>query len=391
MASNDASGTNTTVKGHFTELIRQYKEKILNGSTSSEMDTAARNLIPQFEQLWHQMAVLGVFSPNEELDDLSTTSLELLWTPYIIADMYQRVQGQLPTPTMNSQTDISSSGITREEALACSHRWYDIFFKWTLDYELIDERTLETYRKYDADNRTQRIELSRKCRELEQEMHRNEEQVQYLQAKRKRMQALMSEDGEDIENTGGDEEEVLRNRALSRLRWSIYEACHQLQLSSRELEMLQALSPEKRQAIAMAHQNTIEAVQRGEKSLGRQTYTILPGGLIAVGGAVPTAQLNSLAMSAIANQQAFRQQVVDELMMERNKPTMTLQEFADMEMADVQRRMEAEAEAQRQQQEEDERLGADGIEERQRQRDVRMADWKDDHAPNGLTAKGNYA
>lgn len=394
--SADDSGT---LKGRFAGLVHQYEEQILKGVDSGEQDVVARSLIPQFELLWHHMAAMGVVSSNDELDDFSTTSLELLWIPYIVADLYQRVQGLLPTlgaTTSSSQTTsaptlTTTTSMSREEALASSHRWYEIFFQWALDCGLVDERTLETYRTFRADNRTQRIELSRKRRELEEEMRRYGEQVQYLLARRKRMQALLKENGDELEDANGEEEEALRNRALARLRWSVYESCHQLQLSTRELEMLQALSPEKRQAISNMHQETIEAVRRGEKSLGRHTYTILPGGLVTPGGPIPATQFGSVAMSAIANQQAFRQKVVDELMIDRNTPTMTLQEFAETEMADVQRRMDASAAAKRQQEEDDERLGPDGVEERQRQRDARMADWKDDHPPNGLTAKGNYA
>ncbi|PBJ68626.1 hypothetical protein BCY84_21224 [Trypanosoma cruzi cruzi] len=389
-------GTNMTVKGRFNELLRQYEEGILGGMHSGEQSTIARSLIPQFELLWRQMAVMGVVSSNEQLDDLSTSSLELLWIPYIIADLYQRIQGPIPTleatssPSSSAPETRNTSDMTREEALTLSKGWYEIFFQWMLDYELVDERTLEKYRNMHPDQRTQRVELSRKRRELEEEKRRYEQQVLYLLAKRKRMQALAEEDGDELEDTNGDEEDALRNRALSRLRWSIYESCQQLQLSFRELEMLQALSLEQRQAIAIDHQKIIEAVQRGEKSLGRHTYTILPGGLITPGGPIPTTQVGSVAMSSIANQQAFRQKVVKDLMVERNPPTMTLQEFAEAEIADVQRRMDASAAAKRQQEEEDERLGPDGVEERQRQRDTRLADWKEDHPPIGKTAKGNY-
>ncbi|RNF11764.1 hypothetical protein TraAM80_00747 [Trypanosoma rangeli] len=387
-------GSNLTVKGQFSQLLRQYEGGVLRGMPAEETDALARTLIPQFELLWRQMAVVGIMSPNEHLDELSTNSLELLWTPYIIADLYQRVQGPMPTPGVVSSSALapsSATGMTREEALTASKRWCDVFFQWMLDYELVDEQTLEKYRSLSSEQRTQRLELSRKRRELEEEKHRYEEQVQYLLAKRKHMGALMEADDDEFEDTNCDEEEALRNRALSRLRWSIYECCSSWQLSSRELEMLQALSPEQRQAISIEHQNTLEAVQRGEKSLGRHTYTILPGGLITPGGPIPTAQLSSVAMSAIASQQDFRQRVVDELMLERNAPTMTLQEFAEAEMADVQRRMDASAAAQRQQAEEDERLGPEGVEERQRQRDIRLSEWKEEHPPIGQTARGNYA
>ncbi|KAG8347726.1 hypothetical protein TRVL_01449 [Trypanosoma vivax] len=379
----------------FNDLVRRYEVDVLGAEMSSDQDKATRALLPDFERLWYMMSALGVVSPNEQLDDISTSALELLWTPYVIADLYQRVQGAMAPPDAASSPGTSNAvptcGMTREEALGRSHRWYDLFFQWALQCELVDERTLEKYRHYRAEQRTQRVELSQMCRELKQELSRCEDKVSYLQAKRRRMQQLMEQDGDELADEGGEEEEALRCRALARLRWSVYESCHQLQLSVRELEMLQALSLEKRAEIAAAHDRTLEAVRRGDLSLGRHTYTILPGGLIAPGGPFPLNQINSTAMNALANQHAFRQQVIDQLMIDRNTPTMTLAEFAEAEMADLQRRMDENAEAQRRQQEEDERLGPDGVEERQRQRDAKLADWKDDHAPIGQTAKGNYA
>nr|CCC89626.1 conserved hypothetical protein [Trypanosoma congolense IL3000] len=392
MLTTDDELTNSgiTIKALFSELTRRYRESVLMSESSADQETAARTLIPRFERLWSMMGVMGVVSPNEQLDDISTSGLELMWTPYLIADLYQRLQGPMPTP--GATPAVAGGGvITREEALASSQRWFEVFFHWAQECELVDERTLDTYRTYRAEQRTQRVELSRKRRELEETMRRAEDAVDYLSAKRRHMQELLAEDGEDLGESGGEEEEALRNRAIARLKWSIYEACHQLQLSSRELEMLLTLSPEKRQEIAENHQKTIEAVRRGELSLGRHTYTILPGGLIAPGGPFKTSPLDSASLSAMGGQEIFRQKVVDELMIDRNKPTMTLAEFADAEMADVQRRMEANAEAQRLQEEEDERLGPDGVEERQRQRSAALADWKDDHAPIGQTSRGNYA
>lgn len=386
---------NKTVRSLFNGLAQRYKDTVLKSETSIEQDENSRSLIPHLEKLWYMMGAMGVVSPNEQLDDISTNALELLWTPYIIADLYQRLQGPMPTPapvTPGETNEVAgAAGMTREEALSRSHHWYDVFFRWAQDCELVDERTLDTYRTFRADNRTQRVELSRKRRELEVVLLQYEDKVEYLQAKRKRMKELMAEDGDEISESNGDEEEALRGRALARLRWSVYEACHHLQLSARELEMLTALSPERRKEIANNHQRTLDAVRRGELSLGRHTYTILPGGLVAPGGPFPVDRINSTVMSAIASQESFRQKVVEELMINRNNPTMTLAEFADAEMADVQRRMEANADAQRLQQEEDELLGPEGVEERQRKRDSALADWKDDHPPIGQTARGNYA
>ena len=473
--ATDGSRDNTTVKGHFTRLCDDYTTSILNtslASTDPALAAAVRRLIIEFEQFWSRLSAVGAFSPNDELDDYSTTALEMLWTPYVIADLYQRIQGpvrQSPTGSTTS-TDKNVSGLqtargqgvpaermqgeeamrhgeqrreqsdddgqgrqsaseaarltshglqeeglrslTRQEALARSHAWLKIYFEWMQNVELVDEKTLETYSVYKADQRTQRIELSRTITSLKAAWKAAEDKVGYLRAKRRRMRELMDEDGEAAEETDGEEEEALRERALARLKWAIYEGCHQLQISSRELSMLEALSPDQRAAISKEYQATMDAVRRGEISLGRHTYTILPGGMMMAGtvdqpqpvrssdilqsgGITQTLSATpappSMALGNAANQQLYRQHVRDELMVDRNAPTMTLQEFAAMEMADVQRQMDQAKERQQQQAEEDARLGPDGVEERQRQKDSAWDDWKDDHPAYGITNKGNYS
>ncbi|KPI87262.1 hypothetical protein ABL78_3657 [Leptomonas seymouri] len=463
------SRDSVTVKGHFTSLCDDYTSNVLNtnlASTDQLFGASVRRLVIEFEQFWRHLSAVGAFSPNDELDDYSTTALEMLWTPYIVADLYQRIQGPARQTsavsanggksgfqraqehgadaermrgeealrhveqrlTEDDQAKQSAGGaaqlsshslqeeglrsLTRQEALTRSHAWFKLFFEWMQNVGLVDEKMLDTYSVYRPDQRTQRIELSRTITNLKAAWKVEEDKVGYLHAKRRRMRELMGEDGEAAEETGGEEEEALRERALSRLKWSIYEGCHQLQISSRELGMLEALNPEQRAAISKEYQATMDAVRRGELSLGRHTYTILPGGMMTAGTAdqpqqvragdilqsggitqsiSATAAETSIALGNVANQRFYRQQVRDELMMDRNAPTMTLQEFAEMEMADIQRQMDEAQERQRQQAEADARLGPEGVEERQRQKDSAWDDWKDDHPAYGLTHKGNYS
>ncbi|EPY19472.1 hypothetical protein STCU_09442 [Strigomonas culicis] len=245
----------------------------------------------------------------------------MVWTPYLIGDLYQRLQGPqggsdpatvaggaaerfagerallsgggsgsaAGVPELRAYTDsvLSSSAalaaLPRQEALARSHAWFRVFFEWMENMELVTEETVERYSVYRAEQRTQRIELQRQTRELRSAWAELEARVQYLHAKRRRMRELLEASGEGLEEAGGEEEEALRERALARLRWSIYDACHQLQLSARELDMLRAIQPEQRATISAQYQQTLDAVRRGELSLGRQTYTVLPGGGMVVG------------------------------------------------------------------------------------------------------------
>ncbi|CAG9575154.1 conserved hypothetical protein [Leishmania major strain Friedlin] len=473
MSNNtDAARDFVTVKGHFNSLCDTYIAEVVNASlasTDATLNAQIRSLVAGFELFWRHLSAVGAFSPNDEIDDYSTTSLEMLWTPYILADLFQRIQGpmkraqdsragndggssngtaqqqagsadermwgedvlrrseqdsgaqQMETVAHSAANLTSLSlreeelrSLSRQEALARSHAWLKVFFEWMENIELVDKKTLDTHAVYRADQRSQRVELSRTIASLRAALKAEDDKVGYLRAKRRRMRELMAEEGEAAEETGGEEEETLRARALARLKWSIYEGCHQLQISSRELSMLEALNPEQRAAISKQYQDTMDSVRRGELSLGRHTYTILPGGMMVAGTAdhpqqvhtsdivqsggvtAPAATATAAASSSLAvcgssNAQLYRQQIRNELMIDRNAPTMTLQEFAELEMAEIQRQVD-EAQARRQQQaEEDARLGQDGVEERQRQKDSAWDDWKDEHPAYGLTNKGNYS
>ncbi|CCW70941.1 unnamed protein product [Phytomonas sp. Hart1] len=428
------------------------------------------NLIAQFEELWRRIGAVGAFSMNDNLDDYTTAALEFLWVPYILADLYQRFQaspsgpselsgkglslpsstsaaalqtspaclrtglnsshhavnsdgksnnedgghfdynhvGEKPTDAILVETSaVDLGGLSRQDALTRSHAWFQVFFEWLANTDLMAKREVETFSIYRPDQRTLRIQLSRTCSELRQQLRECEAKVNYQRAKRRRMRELMAENGEAVEEDGGEEEELLRERGLARLRWSGYDACHQLQLSGRELEMLEAISTEQRGAIAADYQRTLEAVRAGELSLGRHTYTILPGGMMMAGslhnpqsidsvlepppGALVGGVMNSQAMNAKSSTQLFRQQVRDELMTDRNPTTLTLEEFAQKEMAAMQRDMSEALAAQAEAAEEEKRLGPEGVEERQRKKDSAWQDWKDNHPAYGITKKGNYA
>lgn len=117
---------------------------------------------------------------------------------------------------------------------------------------------------------------------------------------------------------------------------------------------------------------------KGRKNPGRQTYTILPGGYISPGAPL-SENLN------------YREIVKAELFMDRNQPTMSLEEFSQNEMADVQRQMEQQQFQQQQQEEEDSRMNPEELEDRDRQRQMAKDEFRDLCPVEGITNKGNYS
>lgn len=466
----------STIRGRLEELTRQYTHDIRGGGGVVSQHVV-RQLIASLELFWHQASHAGIFSSNEDVDEYSTTALQILWIPYLIADVYQRVQDTIPigdarapdnrdaaastayiSTEASAMRGVGQSGWlgrkdermphepdaggesashtsppsvtalimttqSRQEALAQSHRWFDLFLEWMQRIALVDDKTIEQYREYRPDQRSTRVELSRRTAELYTRWQTLEQKVHYARAQKRRLRAIMNEEGDEADTSvgarsnresadverqetidgGADVEEEERECALARLRWSCYDAFHQMQLSSRELTMLESIRPDQRAAIVAEYQQRMRTPSSASSS--RQTYTILPGGQMTMGTLrhpqpIPLSQVTQSGAvyspvvvhnaTASGNPSLFREQLRSELMMERNAPTMTLQEFAEKEMTAMQRQMDGEARAQAEQAEEDARLGPEGVEERERQKDSRWADWKDDHPAFGPSSKGNF-
>jgi hypothetical protein len=406
-----------TVKEHFDRCMREYETSILDNTTLDSNSTAFQSklmiLLADLASMWHRLEAAGALSINDELDDLTTNTLEMLVTPFVVADLHQRrledsgeegAEGS-PTPsTLSSsyQPAADSQSKRRAKALTVSLFYFEAFLKLMIQVGLTTEKDCELNCRFNAADRMRRVENHRAMSELRQQVKEAEDRVRYAAAKSKRMRMLCEADGDAYEERGGEEEEMLRERAVKRLRWAVLFTFQQVQMTSRELLMLETLTDEQRREAVHDYQRNIEEAKKsGGLGVGRDTYTILPGGVVMTGAPQlqrrAMSQLggggNSNAAAAIAAATAgmtYREQVRGDVYMDRNRPTMTLEEFAAMEMQEIQRQMDAQNDAQARQQEEDERLGPDGIEERQRQYDMYWSNWKDENPAIGISTKGNY-
>lgn len=394
-----------TVKEHFDSCMKEFESSILEStldSTSAEYQALVLRLLSDLALMWHRLEAAGALSVNDELDDLTTSTVEMLITPFVVADLHQRRLAEdddVPAAPSSSSSRGSSSlpsSAKRASALTVSLFYFDVFLKLMIQIGLTTERDCEVNCRFNSADRTRRVENHRAMSELRQQVKDAEDRVRYCAAKSKRMRMLCEADGDVHEERGGEEEEILRDRAVKRLRWAVLCSFQQVQMTSRELQMLDAMSDsQRRQAVEEYQRKIEEARQSGGLGVGRDTYTILPGGMVMTGAP----QLQRRALSHAVEQAAmmqdagvtFREQVRSDVFMDRNRPTMTLDEFAAMEMAEIQRQMDAQSATQALQQEEDERLGPEGMEERQRQYDSWWADWKDANPAIGISTKGNYS
>ena len=436
-----------TVKQHYDACIRTYREKVLDSTLSStdpQFQSVVTQLIAELELVWHTVQGTHVLSPNDELDDVSTGTLSILLTPFVLADLHQRVV--LPPQPLLSQTSSAAAhssqtgSRSRSHALALSIHHLQRFLQVAVQLGLATEPDVEQSVVYQPQQRQRRVDMSRAVSGMQSTLRSMESRMSFLAARRQRMKKLIAEE-EDSDNDedrgadeaqeskaraaagkgsdaidedaerGAEEDELLREYHLLRLRCAVLESYQSIQMSTRELEMLTTLTDDQRREIVQEYQKQLQE-SGGGLGLQRQTYTILPGGSIAPGavglrqaggtstGASTISSSSSYALpSALLSQQygitvdgrTVRETIQSEIFMDRNRPTMTLQEFAEMEMREVQRQMQAAQEQGQWQAEEDKRLGPEGMEERDRKKDSAWADWKDDNPPIGLSTKGNYS
>ncbi|CUG87575.1 Hypothetical protein, putative [Bodo saltans] len=420
-APTEQQQKSVTVKEHFDHCMREYDASILDNttldSTSTEFQSKLVKLLADLASMWHRLEAAGALSINDELEDLTTNTIEMLMTPFVVADLHQRrldavededegaANGSTMAPSSSSSSTSpavpESLNRKRAKALTVSLFYFESFLKLMIQVGITTDKDCEINCRFSPADRMRRVENHRTMTELRQQLKEAEDRVRYAAAKSKRMRLLCEADGDEYEERGGEEEEMLRDRAVKRLRWAVLFTFQQVQMTSRELQMLETLTDEQRREAVHEYQRNVEEAKRsGGLGVGRDTYTILPGGVVMTGAPQiqrrAMSQLggnNSNTAAAIAAATAgmtYREQVRGEVYMDRNRPTMTLEEFAAMEMQEIQRQMDAQADAAARQQEEDERLGPDGIEERQRQYDMYWSNWKDENPAIGISTKGNY-
>ena len=102
-------------------------------------------------------------------------------------------------------------------------------------------------------------------------------------------------------------------------------------------------------------------------------YTVLPGGHVIPFG-------------------TLREHLKEQCFVQRNLPTMTLADFADMEMQKMAQDVTKQKAAEVEHQAEEVRIGPEGVEERERTKQADWDDWRDEHpSHSAISTKGNYS
>lgn len=307
-------------------------------SVSPDLQQQIQTLLGHFEKLRHVVEARGVISKNEELEDIPTRSIPFLLIPYYQAEL-----------TLKVIHTADGTHAQRERAIAVALEMYRDLQTQCVQLKIVDARDVDSDAPMD---RTKKVALHKKVKELQT---MTDDLI-----KRRKLRATHVEDIDE----DPDSEETLRALNISTVHMRCLQTASSSLYVQQELSMLRALSPEQRLAAVKDYRENLEKMKQ------------------------PPPPGQGIPLTTIG---VDRLQIKDTAFMNRNKPTMTLEEFAQLEMAQMRENQtrqdvrEARDKARWESLTEEEQVDAKQYHDRD------WADWKDDHPPIGKTTKGNYS
>lgn len=348
------------------------------GGDSSAAQTPTEKAISVLTDLQTQIARSGLISKNDELDDVATSSLELLGVEYHLGRAYL----MLPTyPAVGSDgggQQSSSTGpsppLLRKRNVTRAMEYFHSFLKRLeqLGGDLLQEATMKEYHAMldledmsdnyssgGSSSSSKKLNPSQ-IRDMKIQRFQRKKSAtqkrQQLQSQVQRRSRLGIADGEEME--GHDNESLSRTLFIETLRLYAEESLEEMQSSKSELEMLEM-------AIKMESARMAGGM---DPRMNRMPNGILPGHPSSAGGggrADPRQpqqplQMTQITQNPITGQLEFTKQMVSNGQLRPvqqsikrqeiadgvfrpgwNQPTMSLDELAEREKADAIRRSEA--------------------------------------------------
>eukprot|EP01061_Rhynchopus_euleeides_P010809 TRINITY_DN20391_c0_g1_i3.p1 TRINITY_DN20391_c0_g1~~TRINITY_DN20391_c0_g1_i3.p1 ORF type:complete len:346 (+),score=156.80 TRINITY_DN20391_c0_g1_i3:105-1142(+) len=333
-----------TLKQLFDGALKLHS--VIEHSTAESIDAKKQEAVKEcttlFQDLWRAVDQAKVFSPNEEVEDMATGDIKFLTVLYYLGDLQERV---VDTNRVNN--------------LRNAVRCFQLFMRLCLDYAIIPEKEYELLTTpINPTDRAARVERLKKQKELQA-------RLADLSEKKKLISRRISEAGCVA---GGDlkDDQEFEFDAAERQYWllavedKLRSASQQLQMSTRELEMLTSLSQEQKDQAVEEYQRQIE------DSRGRPPD---PSQLQRIEAAPEPMLVTQLSMD--------RERILKEVFMDRNPATMSDAEYCRQQMERMLPSDTPKDEKNPDESEDEEEA------ERARVKSSKWDDWKDDHARDG--------
>lgn len=277
----------------------------------------------------------GMISKNEELDDINTGVLRFLFLPYMAA----KVHAQYRNLRFRLSHLLEARTFFQDFLQSCKR--YKLLHKDEIIEVDADESVISP-----QDRRTMKIEKYKREKEST--------------ARIKALTSLICRDDEDNDGNSGDYDEELRELLTLRLQSCARDAINELAMMKEEMRILEHMAELREleeEFPAQDTQNTTSKTNVTATGSGSAAVSIPSEHLQQLGLPGPTPEplkpgsgpgLNITKTSKVGDQVVLTRDTVRATVFEpRMKgPTMTLEEFADIERAQAEERSRREAEAQ---------------------------------------------
>eukprot|EP01114_Cavostelium_apophysatum_P001083 TRINITY_DN1092_c0_g1_i2.p1 TRINITY_DN1092_c0_g1~~TRINITY_DN1092_c0_g1_i2.p1 ORF type:complete len:360 (-),score=87.28 TRINITY_DN1092_c0_g1_i2:923-1954(-) len=198
----------------------------LEDSSGPDVQREATKTLGDFEKCRQLIDTAGIFSPNEELEDISTGQLRYLLVTYYIGELH---------------TKIGESRLRHAQETV---KYLRTFLRRCEQYKLVDKEDLKAiHGEGSTDSNARRMEkISRAKREKQvekqlQELLSKQQKAQNLNAKGYLTKPKEDDDDEDDEDT--------REIMLAIIKSSIYKGITSLDMNEQEFSMLLQIEKEK--------------------------------------------------------------------------------------------------------------------------------------------------
>ena len=331
---------------------------------SSSNQTPLEKSIDILTKLQTQISQTGALSKNEVLDDVATSSLQLIGVEYHLGRAFLMLPThQLGSNSNNNSNKNASTSILRKNNITRAIDYFHAYLKKVdqLGEGMLNEATIKEYHTLldiDEDdgngpntNKSKRINQSQirdmKIQRFQRKRAASQKQAQLqsLMSRRSRL-GLSHED----EMEGHDLESLSRSLYIETLRLYAEESLEEIQSSNSELEMLEMAIQMERGRMISHDPRMMTSDNNGQRGGGAAvppppssssqplqmtqiTQNPLTGQLQLQPQQVMNGQLKPIMQRQELANQVFRPSW--------NQPTMSLEELAERERADAIRRAEA--------------------------------------------------
>jgi hypothetical protein len=325
MEADEALLSNT-----FYQALKQFKQ--LDSGSIPALDPKyaplVDNTIALFNKTINMVAQQSVFSSNEELDDIHTTSLKYLLIPYYLSGLYTKIQKREQ----------------RADALKKSLIMAKQFLNNCLHLNLVDKTETHSIEGvlHDSANKQAQVSDPNKLREEKIRRHKRDQELS----------AQLSALTEKLEY--GLDEEQLREFTTTQLRLAVLQTLADVALTEQELTLLQMRA-------------SMENNQNNDSRMAQKPLQPKPG---------------PMKVTRVFNVDGKIQMREEVFQPGWRQPTISIEEAGMWDLKYAQQGAKVSAEREKQEQERKDQQTSEEREEEERQKTSEWSDWKDDH-PSG--------